>query len=148
MNRLVKKWSEVAQSCPTLCNPTDCSLPCSSVHGIFQARVLEWFVISFSKRSSWPRDRNWVSSISRRSFYCLSHQGSLYILKPWLIVISKEFAYFLLWNETFLRIIVSLYQDIKCFLFYLSKSISLIFFYHSSVKSELISGICRIPLHD
>ncbi|KAB0347912.1 hypothetical protein FD754_012769, partial [Muntiacus muntjak] len=34
--------SEVAQSCPTLCDPTDCSLPCSSIHGIFQARVLEW----------------------------------------------------------------------------------------------------------
>ena len=41
--------SEVAQSCPTLCDPMDCSLSSSSVHGIFQARVLEWFVISFSK---------------------------------------------------------------------------------------------------
>ena len=40
---------EVAQSCPTLCDPMDCSLPGSSVHGIFQARVLEWIVISFSK---------------------------------------------------------------------------------------------------
>ena len=41
--------SEVAQSCPTLCNSMDCSLPGSSVHGIFQARVLEWFAISFSR---------------------------------------------------------------------------------------------------
>ena len=41
--------SEVAQSCPTLCNPVDCSPPGSSVHGIFQARVLEWVAISFSK---------------------------------------------------------------------------------------------------
>ena len=40
--------SEVAQSCPTLCNPMDCSPPGSSVHGIFQARVLEWVAISFS----------------------------------------------------------------------------------------------------
>ena len=40
--------SEVAQSCPTLCDPMDCSLPGSSVHGIFQARVLEWVAISFS----------------------------------------------------------------------------------------------------
>ena len=40
-------YSEVAQSCPTLCGPMDCSLPCSSVHGIFQARVLEWVVIAF-----------------------------------------------------------------------------------------------------
>ena len=38
--------SEVAQSCPTLCNPMDCSLPGSSVHGIFQARILEWVAIS------------------------------------------------------------------------------------------------------
>ena len=40
------KWSEVAQSCPTLCNSIDCSLSGSSVHGIFQARVLEWIAIS------------------------------------------------------------------------------------------------------
>ena len=39
--------SEVAQSCPTLCDPMDCSLPRSSIHGIFQARVLEWVAISF-----------------------------------------------------------------------------------------------------
>ena len=41
--------SEVAQSCPTLCNPMDCSLPGSSIHGIFQARVMEWSAISISK---------------------------------------------------------------------------------------------------
>ena len=44
--------SEVAQSSPTLSNPMDCSLPGSSIHGIFQARVLEWGAIAFSKRSS------------------------------------------------------------------------------------------------
>ena len=43
----------VAQQCLTLCNPMDCSLPSSSVHGIFQATVLEWIAISFSSRSSW-----------------------------------------------------------------------------------------------
>ena len=42
------KESEVAQSCPTLCNPMDCSLPGSTIHGIFQARILEWVAISFS----------------------------------------------------------------------------------------------------
>ena len=47
-NCLPVNSSEVAQSCPTLCNPMDCSLPGSSVHGIFQARVLEWVAISFS----------------------------------------------------------------------------------------------------
>ena len=41
-------YSEVAQSCPTICDPMDCSLPSSSVHGIFQAIVLEWIAISFS----------------------------------------------------------------------------------------------------
>ena len=44
--------SEVAQSCPILCDPMDCSLPHSSVHGIFQARVLEWVDISFFRGSS------------------------------------------------------------------------------------------------
>jgi len=44
----VKRESEVAQSCPTLSDPMDCSLPGSSVHGIFQARVLEWGAIAFS----------------------------------------------------------------------------------------------------
>jgi len=43
-----KSESEVAQSCPTLSDPMDCSLPGSSVHGIFQARVLEWGAIAFS----------------------------------------------------------------------------------------------------
>ena len=47
--------SEVAQSCPTLCDPIDCSLPGSSVRGIFQATVLEWIAISFSRGSSQPR---------------------------------------------------------------------------------------------
>ena len=46
-----KKESEVVQSCPTLYNPMDCSLPGSRIHGIFQERVLEWVAISFSKRN-------------------------------------------------------------------------------------------------
>ena len=46
------KESEIIQSCPTLCEPMDCSLPGSSIHGIFQARVLEWVAISFSRGSS------------------------------------------------------------------------------------------------
>ena len=45
----LKSESEVAQSCPTLRDPMDCSLPGSSVHGIFQARVLEWVAIAFSE---------------------------------------------------------------------------------------------------
>ena len=46
----VKSESEVAQSCLTLSNPMDCSLPGSSIHGIFQARVLEWGAIAFSQK--------------------------------------------------------------------------------------------------
>ena len=46
------KESEVVQLCPTLCDPMDCSPPGSSVHGIFQARILEWVAISFSRGSS------------------------------------------------------------------------------------------------
>ena len=60
--------SEVAQSCLTLCDPMDCSLPGSSVHGIFQAILLEWIAISFSRRSSQPRDQTWVSHIVDRHF--------------------------------------------------------------------------------
>ena len=59
---------EVAQSCPTLYDPMDCSLSGSSVHGIFQARVLEWIAISFSRVSSWPRNQTRVSRITGRHF--------------------------------------------------------------------------------
>ena len=62
------KWSEVTQLCPTVWDPMDCSLPGSSVHGIFQARVLEWVAISFSRGSSQPRYWTWVSHIACRHF--------------------------------------------------------------------------------
>ena len=65
---LLESESEVAQSYPTLCDPMDCSLPGSSLHGILQARVLEWVAISFSRVSSQPRDRTWVSCIPGRRF--------------------------------------------------------------------------------
>ena len=70
-----KRWQEytegegeVAQSCPTLCDPVDCSLPGFSIHGIFQARILEWVTISFSRGSSRPRDQTRVSCIGGRHF--------------------------------------------------------------------------------
>ena len=53
----VQLWTEVAQLCPAVCDPMDCSLPGFSVHEIFQAVVLEWIAISFSRGSSQPRDR-------------------------------------------------------------------------------------------
>ena len=51
----------VTQSCLTLCNPIHCSLPGFSVHGLLQARVLEWVAFSSSRGSSWPRDQTQVS---------------------------------------------------------------------------------------
>ena len=51
----------VPQSCLTLCDPTDCSPPGSSVYGVSQARILEWVAISFSRESSQPKDQTWVS---------------------------------------------------------------------------------------
>ena len=51
-----------------LCDPMDCSPPGSSAHAISQARTLEWIAISFSRKSSWPRDQTWVSCIAGRLF--------------------------------------------------------------------------------
>ena len=79
--------SEVAQSSPTLCNPMDCSLPGSSVHGIFQARVLEWVAISFSRGSSQPRDRTQVSHIRGRRFNLWATREAPY--KPYGILYSS-----------------------------------------------------------
>ena len=62
------KESEVAQLCLTLCDPMNCSLPVSSIHGVFQARVLEWIAISFSRGSSQPGDRTQVSWTAGRCF--------------------------------------------------------------------------------
>ena len=52
------------KSCPTLCDPMDCSPSGSTVHGIFQAIMLEWVAISFSRGSSWPRNRTHNSCVS------------------------------------------------------------------------------------
>ena len=67
--KFIVKWvSEVAQSRPTLCDPVDCSIPGFSIHGILQTKILEWVTISFSRGSSQPRDRTWVSCIAGRRF--------------------------------------------------------------------------------
>ena len=66
--RTIQWVSEIAQSCPTLCNPMDCSPPGSSIHGILQARILRWVAISFSRGSSLPRDRTQISRIAGRPF--------------------------------------------------------------------------------
>ena len=66
----VKSESEVAQSCLTLCDPMDCSLPGSFIHGIFQARVLEWGAIAFSKVNVLPSNSRGQQS-----------ESDLYVLK-------------------------------------------------------------------
>ena len=73
----INQWKvSVAQLCPTLYDPIDCSPPGSSVHGILQARILEWVASSFSRWSSQPKDQTWVSCITDGFFYPLSHQGN------------------------------------------------------------------------
>ena len=56
----------ITQSRLTLCNPMDCSPPCSSVYGIFQARILEWTATSFYRGCSLPKDQSWVSNSEGR----------------------------------------------------------------------------------
>ena len=72
-----EKWKKVlvAQSFPTLCDPIDCSLPVSSIHGILQARILDWTAIPFSRGSSWLKDWTQVFCITD-ILYHPSHQGS------------------------------------------------------------------------
>ena len=70
------------QLCSSLCRPMDCSLPGTSVHGIFQARILEWVAITFFRGSSWPRDWTWVSYTS-----CIGRQ-SLYLGSPTICMLS------------------------------------------------------------
>ena len=88
--RLDHGEAKVAQSCPPLCGPMDCCLPGSSVHGILQARILEWVAISFSKGSSQPRDRTQGLRHCRQTLYCLSHQGSPSSILAWRIPWTEE----------------------------------------------------------
>ena len=82
---------EVAQLCPTLCDPKDCNLPGSSIHGIFQARIQEWVAISFSRTSSGSRDWTRVSHTVGRHFtiwatrkvFCLLGYSVSLLLKKW-----------------------------------------------------------------
>ena len=64
--RKVKSEREVAQSCPTLRDPMDCSPPGSSVHGIFQARVLEWGAIAFSDEYTWSPSKRQLTRLNKK----------------------------------------------------------------------------------
>ena len=81
----VKSESEVAQSCPTLSDPMDCSLPGSSVHGIFQARVLEWGAIAFSGQYAtihvnlkYPKE---LCVLLVDIYLCCKHMGMMPLLR-------------------------------------------------------------------
>ena len=97
-----------AQSCPALCDLLDYSPPGSSVHGIFQARILEWVAISFSRGSSWSRDRTWVSCISGISRQILYHCSSWEVLS-YKVPDDKHLkvcSYTLLWLQKPLQAII------------------------------------------
>ena len=81
---------EVAQLCLTLCDPMDYSLPGFSVHGIFQARVLECVAISFSRGSSQLRDRTQVSCIVGRRFTLWATREALSPLKTWILLKEQK----------------------------------------------------------
>ena len=73
----------VDKLCPTPCDPMNCSPPGSSVHGISQARMLEWVVISSSRGSSWLRDQTHISSTGRRVLYCWATRDNFPVNVHW-----------------------------------------------------------------
>ena len=86
----VKMWKVkvlVAQSCLPLCNCMDYSPPGSSVCGILQTRILEWVAISFSSRSSWPREGSQISCIGSRFF---TLWATYYMLSKWWLLFSDQ----------------------------------------------------------
>ena len=101
---LLKSKSKVkmAQSCPTLCDPVDCSPQSSSVHGILQARILEWLAIPFSSRSSQPRNQTWISCMQADSLPS-EPPGKLYFYFFAIIVIKHYVIKTYLWAGTYLK---------------------------------------------
>ena len=75
-----------SQSCWACCNPMGCSLPGSSVHGIFQARILKWIAVSYFGGSSRPRDRTWASWVGRWILY----HCTIYLIRITETVIRKN----------------------------------------------------------
>ena len=84
----------VTQSFPTLCNPMDWSSPGSSVHGILQARILEWRAIPFFRGSSWPRDLTQVSCTAGRFYTLWATREAL-----WVLCRVAHLAFSMLWRR-------------------------------------------------
>ena len=104
-NILPLSESGVAQSCLSLCNPMACSLPGFSVHGIFQARILEWVTISFSRRSSQPRDWTRVSCIVGRRFTVWATRE---VRRCWILHISRNNTFHCVKSASVSHLVVSI----------------------------------------
>ena len=104
----------VAQPCPTLCNPTDSSLPGSSVQGILQTRILEWVAVPFSRGSSWPRDR--IHHCQDQMLPPLSCEGMLEAIAPCWCLLSCNCSCFASSRPGFLNLCTGfiLYLLILC----------------------------------
>ena len=103
---MIWKWSEsdVTQSCLTLCDSMDCSLPGSSIHGIFQTRILKRVAISFSRGYSWPRGQTWVSHTAGRLFTVWATRNILY--KYIWLYIHIKYKYKPIWDSTIFKTII------------------------------------------
>ena len=120
------RGSGVTQSCPALCGPTDCSPPGSSVHGIFQARILEWAAISFSRGSSQPGDWTQVSCTAGRFFTDGATRKALSLRQ---VLVPSVFQTAGIW-------VLLMFCFLFCFLFYL--------FYFVYGKSFWVAVIFRL----
>ena len=123
----MKVWVYMhAQSHPTLWDPMDSSLPGASVHGILQPRILEWFAISFSKGSSWPRDWTSISCVScigrRILYHCTTWEAWQvwrldFLLSRKLTVLDHTNCQGLYFNEVSLTEILHMCMQVYVFLF-------------------------------
>ena len=132
------KWIVSCQSCPTLCSPVDYSLPCSFIHWILQARILEWVAIPFSRGLSWCRDQTQVSSIAGSFFsvWATRAQNSTCVLgSHWYIKKEKWITPFRLSVFSWMGIVMHITQILGCYYFF--KKISMLRFYFLPIDMKL-----------
>ena len=128
----------VAQSCPTLSSPTDCSPPGFSVHGILQVRILEWITLPSSRGSSRPRDRNQVSCIASGLFTIWTTREAL--------CSNKKFKKSYKWNATCESYPSSRFACflLKILLFYLSHANWFIHLYWGVIDNGRTSLVAQL----
>ena len=120
----LRKCVLVAQLCLTFCDPMNCSLPGSSVHGILQTRILEWVTIPFCRGSSHPRDRTGISCIVGRFFTfwatkedcILSHSKITFVIYFFTCSLATEVHIFLIpaWNRKWRNGWICLFFSCRC----------------------------------